>query len=141
MRIDPAPGACRDTGGVVTVAIVEDNEVFREALEILLGLEGDLEVVAVAGDGHAAIDVVREHAPDVVVVDYRLPDLDGVETTRAIRAARPASAVVVLTAAADGPEIDALLDAGAVACLTKDRDLGEIVAAIRGAPTRGEPAS
>ena len=76
--------------------------------------------------------------PDVVLVDYRLPGLDGVETTAGWR--WPArAAVVVLTAAAETGEIQALLDAGAVACLTKDRGLDEIVGAIREAAGRGAP--
>jgi DNA-binding NarL/FixJ family response regulator len=125
----------------IQVAIVEDNDVFREALEILLGLEADLQVVASARDGRSAVDAAVDRRPDVVVVDYRLPDLDGVETTRAIRQACPEAAVVVLTAAADAPEVDALLDAGAVACLTKDRQLEDIVGTIRAAAGRGAPAA
>jgi DNA-binding NarL/FixJ family response regulator len=117
----------------IAVAIVEDNEVYREALEIVFGLTPDLDVVAAAPDGRTAVTACRSTQPDVVLVDYRLPDLDGVETTRAIRAACPSATVLVLTAAADGPEIDALLDAGAVDCLTKDRELSEIVAAVRAA--------
>ena len=117
----------------VRVAIVEDNDVFREALEILLGLTPDLTVVASVASGRDALDACPGADPDVVLVDYRLPDLDGVETTRAIRAACPGAAVVALTAAADVPEVDALLAAGAVACLTKDRGLDEILAAIRDA--------
>ncbi len=118
---------------MIDVLLVEDNEVFREALEVLLGLSGDLRVVASVGDGAAAVEACRAAAPDVVVMDYRLPDLDGVETTRALRSACPGTAVVGLTAAADGPAIDALLEAGAVSCITKDRELDEIVAAIRAA--------
>lgn len=120
-------------GRPVSVAIVEDNDVFREALEIVLGLTPDLRVVVAAPDGHSAVEACAEAQPDVVLLDYRLPDVDGVETTRAIRAACPSATVLVLTAAADRPEVDALLDAGAVACLTKDRDLDEIVGALRSA--------
>jgi DNA-binding NarL/FixJ family response regulator len=117
----------------IAVAVVEDNEVYREALQIVFGLTPDLEVVVAAPDGSSAISACRSAQPDVVLVDYRLPDLDGVETTRAIRAACPSASVLVLTAVADGAEIDALLEAGAVDCLTKDRELGEIVAAVRAA--------
>ena len=70
-------------------------------------------------------------------MDYRLPELDGVETTAAIRDDRPEAAVVVLTAEAGDGEIEALFEAGAVACLTKDRELDEIVGAIRDAAGRG----
>jgi DNA-binding NarL/FixJ family response regulator len=115
----------------VRVALVEDNEVFREALELLLGLRSDLEVVASAEDGTKVIELCREHSPDVVVMDYRLPALDGVQATRALREACPEVAVVCLTASANPHEIDALYGAGAVACLTKDEPLDEIVAAIK----------
>jgi DNA-binding NarL/FixJ family response regulator len=123
--------------GRIAVAIVEDNEVFREALEILLGLDPEIEVVLSVETGSEALEACPAVAPDVVLVDYRLPDLDGVETTRALRAACPSAAVVVLTAAADDRELDALRGAGALSCLTKDRSLPEIVAAVRSAAERG----
>ena len=114
----------------VRVVLVEDNAVFREALELLLGLRSDVEVVATAGDGAEAVAAVREHRPDVVLMDYRLPGLDGVQATAAIHEAAPEVAVVILTASVAPREFDALLDAGAVACLSKDQELEEIVAAI-----------
>jgi DNA-binding NarL/FixJ family response regulator len=126
--------------GTLRVVVVEDNDVFRDALEILLSLTPDLEVVAAVSEGRAAVSECASRRPDVVLVDYRLPDLDGVETTEAIRAACPGTAVVGLTAAAGAPEIDAMLAAGAVECLTKDRQLDEIAAAIRAAAERGASA-
>ena len=115
----------------IRLVLVEDNQVFREALELLLGLRADIEVVASVADGSSAAEVVREHRPDVVLMDYRLPGIDGVQATRAVREAVPDVAVVCLTASANLREVDALLEAGAVACLTKDQELDEIVAAIR----------
>ena len=123
----------------IDVVLVEDNDVFREALELLLDVTPDMRVVASVGDGGAAIDAVRSVGPDVVLMDYRLPGLDGVEATAAIREACPNSAVVVLTAWAEPGEIEALLGAGAVACLTKDRDHDEIVGAIRDAAANRAP--
>ena len=123
----------------VRILLVEDNEVFREALELMLGVTPDVHVVGAVPDGESALEVCAELRPDVVLVDYRLPGLDGVETTTALRAALPKTAVVVLTAAAEQEEIQALYDAGAVACLTKDRGLDEIVGAIREAAGRGAP--
>ncbi len=117
----------------VRVVLVEDNEVFREALELLLGLRSDVDVVAAVGDGMEAVAAATEHNPDVVVMDYRLPGLDGVQATAAVRAAQPNVAVVCLTAKVEPSEQQALLDAGAVACLSKDQELDEIVAAIRSA--------
>jgi DNA-binding NarL/FixJ family response regulator len=69
--------------------------------------------------------------PDVVLMDYRLPGLDGVQATRAVKAACPETAVVCLTASANLRERDALLEAGAVGCLSKDEGLDAIVTAIR----------
>ncbi|HEY7017357.1 MAG TPA: response regulator transcription factor [Gaiellaceae bacterium] len=114
----------------IRVVLVEDNDVFREALELLLGLRSDMEVVATVPDGSDAAAVAAELRPDVVVMDYRLPGLDGVQATRAVREAYPGAAVVCLTASANLRERDALTEAGAVACLRKDDGLDAIVAAI-----------
>ena len=120
----------------VRVALVEDNEVFREALELLLGLRSDIEVVGSVEDGTKVVELCKELSPDVVLMDYRLPALDGVQATKALLEACPAVAVVCLTASANLREIDALYAAGAVACLTKDEPLDEIVAAIKRAAGR-----
>ncbi len=114
----------------IRIVIVEDNAVFREALELLLGLRGDLHVVASVSDGEEVVPVCREHNPNVALMDYRLPGLDGIEATRALKAACPTVAVVALTASANRDEMEALKEAGAVACLTKDQELEEIVEAI-----------
>jgi DNA-binding NarL/FixJ family response regulator len=121
---------------VVRVALVEDNDVFREALEMLLGLRTDVDVVASVEHGNDVVTLCIEHEPDVVVMDYRLPGLDGVQATRVLREACPEVAVVCLTASANVREMEALQEAGAVACLTKDKELDEIVAAIRDAASR-----
>jgi two-component system response regulator DesR len=121
---------------VVRVALVEDNDVFREALEMLLGLRPDVDVVASVEHGNDVVTLCTEHEPDVVVMDYRLPGLDGVQATMALREACPEVAVVCLTASANVREMEALQEAGAVACLTKDKELDEIVAAIRDAASR-----
>jgi two-component system response regulator DesR len=120
----------------ISVVLVEDNQVFREALELLLGLRDDIDVVASVADGSMAVPACVEHEPDVVVMDYRLPGLDGVQATRAVVATCPGTKVVVLTASANLREMKALQEAGAVACLTKDQDLDEIVGAILSAGAR-----
>jgi len=120
----------------IRILLVEDNQVFREALELLLGLSSDVEVVASVGDGSEAVPAVQEHEPDVVLMDYRLPGLDGVQATSAVRDASPDVAVVCLTASANAREIEALYAAGATACLTKDQELETIVDAIRRAAGR-----
>jgi len=127
-------------GQPIEVVLVEDNDIFREALELMLGVTPDVRVVAAVPDGETALDVCPGLKPDVVLLDYRLPGLDGVETTKALRAALPATKVVVLTAAAEHEEIHALYEAGAVSCLTKDRGVDEIVGAIREAAEPGAPS-
>ena len=118
------------TGERIRIVIVEDNAVFREALELLLSMRSELIVVASVADGEEAVPACREHNPDVALMDYRLPGLDGIEATRALRDACPNVAVVALTASANRDEMEALKEAGAVACLTKDQELEEIVEAI-----------
>ena len=133
-----------DTGPVageepIEVVLVEDNDVFRATLELLLDVTPDVRVVASVPNGEAALEICPRLQPDVVLVDYRLPGLDGVETTAAIRSVCPQASVVVLTATAETGEVAALLEAGAVACLTKDRELDDIVKAIREAAGRSAP--
>ena len=120
----------------IRILLVEDNKVFREALELLLGLRADIEIVASIGDGAAAVAATEMHRPDVVLMDYRLPGLDGVQATAAVLQACPNVAVVCLTASANAREIEALYEAGATACLTKDQELEEIVDTIKRAAGR-----
>ncbi len=127
-------------GRPIRILLVEDNKVFREALELLLGLRSDVEIVAAIGDGAAAAAAAKEHNPDVVLMDYRLPGIDGVQATAAVLEACPATAVVCLTASANAREVEALYEAGAAACLTKDQELEEIVDAIKHAARRVAPA-
>jgi DNA-binding NarL/FixJ family response regulator len=114
----------------VRIVLVEDNEVFRDALELLLGMRDDVQIVASVGDGTAAVSAAIEYRPDVVLMDYRLPSLDGIQATAQVVSAVPDVAVVALTASADAAEREALVEAGAASCLTKDQDLEEIVSAI-----------
>jgi DNA-binding NarL/FixJ family response regulator len=114
----------------VRVVLVEDNDVFRETLELLLGLRGDLEIVASVATGQEAIDIVARLDPDVVLVDYRMPGLNGAQTTAEVLRASPRSRVLCLTASISREEMDSLIEAGVVACLTKDEDLEHIVASI-----------
>jgi two-component system, NarL family, response regulator DesR len=89
-----------------------------------------VDVVAAVGEGEAAVQATLDHRPDVVLMDYRLPGIDGVQATKAIRAAAPGVAVVCLTGQADPLETQALYEAGAVACVTKDQELETIVGAV-----------
>ena len=117
----------------IRILLVEDNDVFRQALELLLELQDGFEVVGAISNGSAAVSACKELSPHVAVMDFRLPGMDGVEATVALTRECPEVAVVCLTASASPRELDALMDAGAVACLRKDQELDEIVAAIRSA--------
>jgi DNA-binding NarL/FixJ family response regulator len=120
----------------IRVLLVEDNDVFRQALELLLGMQETIEVVGTVVEGSAALDACREFRPDVCMMDFRLPGLDGVEATAAVHAEFPDIAVVGLTASASSREMNAFIAAGAVACLRKDQELDEIVATIVDAARR-----
>ena len=126
-----------EAGLPIRILLVEDNDVFRQALELLLGMQQGLEVVGAVAEGTGVVAAATELRPDVVVMDFRLPGMDGVEATRALKAALPEIAVVCLTASASPRELEALEAAGAGICLRKDQELDEIVAAIR---TAGEGA-
>ena len=117
----------------IRVLLVEDNDVFRQALELLLELQEGIEVVGAVAAGSLAVGACRELRPDVAVMDFRLPGMDGVETTIELSRECPSVAVVCLTASATPREFDALLADCAVACLRKDQELDEIVSAIRDA--------
>ena len=117
----------------IRIVLVEDNQVFREALELLLGMRADVEVVASVGDGSEVVSAVERYRPEVVLMDYRLPGMDGVQATAAVKEAHPEVAVVCLTASANSREIEALYEAGAAACLTKDQELDVIVEAVKSA--------
>jgi DNA-binding NarL/FixJ family response regulator len=107
--------------------------VYRQAVELLLGLRSEIEVVASDPDGSRAIELCEQVSPDVLLVDYRLPGLDGVQLTRLVHERCPMVAILALTAAAGDREIQAMLDAGAVAFVRKDEPLDVLIEAIRAA--------
>lgn len=115
------------------VVVVDDQTAVREGLVTIVELMPGVEVVAAGGDGAEAIDLVARHEPDVVLMDLRMPRVDGVEATRAIRAAHPATQVVVLTTYADDDSVLAALAAGAIGFLTKDASREEIRLALEAA--------
>ena len=122
---------------MIRVLITDDHPLARAGLEHLLGALDDITVVGAADSGAEAVRLAGEHEPDVVLMDLEMPDMDGIETTQALRARQPGAAVVVLTSFSDRERILAALDAGAVGYLLKDADPEELARAIRAA-ARGE---
>ncbi|MCD9872835.1 response regulator transcription factor [Streptomyces guryensis] len=113
------------------VVVADDQTVVREGIVMLLGLLPGVEVVGAAGDGDEAVQLVAELAPDVVLMDLRMPRCDGVEATRRIREEYPGTQVVVLTTYADDESLFPALRAGARGYLTKDAGGEEIVRAVQ----------
>jgi DNA-binding NarL/FixJ family response regulator len=103
----------------------------RDGLALLLRVAPDVDLVGTAENGQVALDRLDELAPDVVLMDLRMPVLDGVEATRRIRAGHPTVQVIVLTTYADDESVFAALRAGARGYLTKDADADEIVRAVQ----------
>ena len=115
------------------VIVADDQALVREGLMTLLAASPGIEPVAAAVDGEEAVELCARHHPDVVLMDLRMPKLDGVEATRRIRAADPEVEVVVLTTHADEASILDALRAGARGYLTKDAGIAEISRAIQAA--------
>jgi DNA-binding NarL/FixJ family response regulator len=111
---------------VIRVLVVDDQRVVRDGLAMLVDLIDGVEVVGTAGDGREAIALAHEHHPDVVLMDLRMPGLDGVEATRELRSALPETQVLVLTTYADDESLFPALQAGARGYLTKDVSAEEI---------------
>jgi DNA-binding NarL/FixJ family response regulator len=123
----------------IRVLLADDQRVVREGLAMLLELLPGIEVVGTAADGEEAVRLAAARAPDVVLMDLRMPRVDGIEATRRIADARPEARVIALTTYADEPTVLSALRAGARGYLTKDAGAEEIEAAIT-AVARGEAA-
>ena len=121
--------------GAIRVLLVEDNEVYRDALAFLLGRVDDLEVAGAVGTAAAARRSAAAVAPDVAVIDYRLPDENGFEAAAMIRERSPSTAIVFLSASAGDKERDAARRAGAD-LIRKDDGVDTLVGAVRSAAGR-----
>jgi len=115
----------------IRVLIADDQPVIRDGLAMLLGLLDDVEIVATAADGIEAVERARSERPDIVLMDLRMPRMQGTEATRQILASLPDTRVLVLTTYADDEFLFPALQAGARGYLTKDATAEEIEHAIR----------
>jgi DNA-binding NarL/FixJ family response regulator len=117
----------------IRVIIADDEELVRDGLTAIVASQPDLEVVATAADGAEAVAAVAAHAPDIVLMDVRMPGLDGIEATRQVVAASETTRVLVLTTVEDDELVYAALSAGASGFLLKSVPRERLFAGIRGA--------
>lgn len=123
----------------IRVLLADEHAVVRESLRAILNLQPDIEVVGEARTGVEAVRLAVLLRPDVILMDIEMPEMDGVEATRAILDQCPEAGILALTAHEDERHILALLEAGAEGYIVKSARLADVLAAIR-AVARGEPA-
>lgn len=117
----------------INVMLIDDHRVVRQGLRDFLELQPDIDVVGEAPNGEEGVQLARELLPDVVLMDLVMPGIDGVETTRRLKAASPSSRVIVLTSFADDDKVFPAIKAGAISYLLKDISPEELAHAIRAA--------
>lgn len=123
----------------IRVLVVDDQPLVREGVRMLIDADPELEVVGECGDGTTAIAAARDLRPDVVLMDLRMPGLDGVAATAQVVAERPSARILVLTTFDDDDSIFAALRAGAVGYLLKDASSVELRRAVRDAAAGASP--
>jgi DNA-binding NarL/FixJ family response regulator len=119
--------------GKIRVLVVDDHDLFRTGLASLLNSQSDIEVVAQASGGRMAVRLAAELRPDVVLIDVRMPDLEGPDATRLILKENPEIRVVALTVVSHDDDVAAVVEAGACGFLAKDTPIDGIAVAVRAA--------
>jgi DNA-binding NarL/FixJ family response regulator len=137
-RNQAAGGVALSAPKKIRLMIAEDQSVIRRALSALLALEADIDVVATAADGDQAVSAALAYAPDVILMDLKMPRMDGIAATRSILDKSPQTKIVMLTTFDTDELVFEAISAGAQGYLLKDADESEILAAIRGV-AQGEP--
>lgn len=117
----------------IRLLLVDDHAMVRRGMRDFLSLHADMEVVAEAADGAAAIEQVARYRPEVVIMDLLMPGLDGIEATRRIKADHPDVEIVALTSFIEESRVIAAIEAGAAGFLLKDAEADDLAAAIRAA--------
>ena len=115
----------------IRVILADDHAVVRKGIREFLEEEGDITILAEAGDGNSALSLIQDHAPDVAVLDIQMPGPSGIEVTRALRTAGSLVAILILTAYDDDPYIMAGIQAGANGYVLKSASPDEIIRAVR----------
>ncbi|MDQ2825477.1 MAG: response regulator transcription factor [Actinomycetota bacterium] len=115
----------------IRVVISDDHELFRRGLKMVLEAEDDIDVVAEAADGHEAVARTEELAPDVVLMDVRMPRMGGIEATRLIRQLFPTTRIIVLTVSDEEDDLYGAVKAGANGYLLKEVSIEEVADAVR----------
>ncbi len=118
-------------GEPIRVLVADDHELFRRGLTIVLEAEGDIVVVGQAPDGEVAVTKAAELAPDVILMDVRMPNLDGIGATRRIRQALPTSRIIMLTVSDDEDDLFEAIKAGANGYLLKEVSIEEVADTVR----------
>lgn len=119
-----------DTPALIRVLLADDHAVVRKGIHEFLEMNGTIQVIAEANNGDAALDGIREHRPDVAVLDIQMPGRSGIEVTRAIRAEKLPVGILILTAFDDPPYVKAVLSAGANGYVLKSAEAQDIVDAV-----------
>ncbi|MGW8956022.1 response regulator [Streptomyces sp. NPDC055709] len=127
----------RDSESRVRVVVADDHPVFRDGMVRALNSTGYTEVVAAVSDGRAALEVIREHSPDVALLDYKMPSIDGLGVAHAVRRDDLPTRVLLLSAFTDSSVVYNALQEGASGYISKDASRDEIVSAVL-ACARGE---
>jgi DNA-binding NarL/FixJ family response regulator len=117
--------------GRISVLLADDHHMVRAGIRELLEGARDLQVVAEAGDGEEAQDLIRKHKPDVAVLDIQMPKATGIDVTRWVRANQPGVGVLILTAFDDDPYVMAVLQAGANGYVLKTAQADDLIQAVR----------
>lgn len=123
----------------IKILLCDDHPVVRSGLRVMLASQADLEVVAEAADGNQAISLARRHQPDVILMDLRMPEVDGIAATRGIRAERPDAKILVLTTYETDADILRAVEVGAVGFLLKGTHEDQLFGAIRDAARGDSP--